>query len=186
MSGTMAKSTFPHSKSPRNDLRADYVQSILDYEPATGVFRWRWRADKPPNINARDAGKIAGATQGDGYRIIKIDDRSYRAHRLAWLISTGAWPSAQIDHISGDRLDNCLANLREATHGENMRNSRRCANNTSGFKGVSWDKRSGKWLAHIKIDRRSRHLGSFDTPEEAHAAYCEAANRLHGKFARLE
>jgi hypothetical protein len=89
-----------------------------------------------------------------------------------------------IDHINGDGLDNRWSNLRLATRAENIRNSRTKATNTSGFKGVSWHKRDRKWQAHIKINGRSKNLGLFEAPEDAHAAYVAAAQKYHGEFAR--
>ena len=88
------------------------------------------------------------------------------------------------DHVDGDGLNNRRSNLRLATKTENNRNARRSVRNTSGFKGVSWDKPRRKWRADIKVSGRSKHVGYFDTPKAAHAAYCEAATRLHGEFAR--
>lgn len=90
----------------------------------------------------------------------------------------------QVDHINGDRLDNRKANLRICTHAENGRNRGAPRNNTSGFKGVHFHKQCRKWQAQIKIDGQKKHLGLFDSAEEAHAAYCLAADLLHGTFAR--
>jgi hypothetical protein len=92
----------------------------------------------------------------------------------------------QVDHINGAGLDNRRGNLRLASHAENMRNRGAKRNNTSGYKGVSFHRQRQKWRAQIMIDGRETHLGYFLTPEEAHAAYCEAAERYHGKFARVE
>lgn len=91
-----------------------------------------------------------------------------------------------VDHIDGNPLNNHRSNLRLASIKENVRNSKKPKNNTSGFKGVSWHDRAQKWRARIFVDRRQIHLGYFDTPEEAHKAYMEAAKELHGEFARFE
>ncbi len=92
---------------------------------------------------------------------------------------------AKVDHEDGDGLNNRRSNLRRASHSENLRNQRRRADNTSGFKGVSPSRRtSRKWTARITIEGQRKRLGYFDTPEEAHAAYVEASRRLHGNFAR--
>lgn len=80
--------------------------------------------------------------------------------------------------------DNRFANLREATRSENARNMGLYSTNTSGFKGVTWDKSRGKWLAHIKIHGHTIHLGRHKTPKEAHDAYCKGAEKYHGEFAR--
>lgn len=91
-----------------------------------------------------------------------------------------------VDHISGDRLDNRRANLRFATNAQNKWNAVQHRDNTSGFKGVSWAKQAKKWRAKICRFEKQYHLGYFKTPAAAHAAYCAAAARLHGEFARVK
>lgn len=91
-----------------------------------------------------------------------------------------------VDHIDGDGLNNRRSNLREATGAQNSRNSRLRRNNVSGFKGVSWIKRPGKWSAQIMVDGKQSHLGFFSDPKEAHAAYVRASEALHGEFGRTE
>lgn len=86
------------------------------------------------------------------------------------------------DHINGDTLDNRRCNLRVATHKENLTNRGMQRNNTAGFKGVSVYKRTGKYTAQIHVDSIKHHLGYFDTPIQAHKAYCDAALILHGEF----
>lgn len=158
------------------DLTADYVRRLLDYDPTTGALTWKTNAD----CFARVAGKPAGRLRQGGYRAVKINGREYAAHRLAWVHATGAWPPAQIDHIDRDPSNNALSNLRPATQAENLANTPARANNTSGFKGVS--PRRGKWLAQIRRHGKIVYLGSFDTPQEAGAAYLRAAREMHGEF----
>lgn len=102
-------------------------------------------------------------------------------HREIMGLSIG--DQREVDHINGNRLDNRRCNLRLATHEQNMHNARRRKDNSSGFKGVSWKVRDRKWYAAIEISGKRIHLGVFDTAEEAHVAYCGAADRLHGEFA---
>ncbi len=90
----------------------------------------------------------------------------------------------EVDHISGDGLDCRRENLRLATRAQNARNARRSRANTSGFKGVSWHAGGQKWQAMIWAGGKNKHLGHFTTPESAHQAYVEAADRLFGEFAR--
>ena len=92
-------------------------------------------------------------------------------------------PGMDVDHINGNPLDNRRANLRVCTRSENNGNLRRPRHNTSGFKGVCWEKWSGKWKATIKVKGKSRSLGRFLTPEDAHGAYCAAARAVWGEFA---
>lgn len=163
----------------RQDLTAERLRQLLHYDPETGVFT------RPVRVSNCRIGKQAGCLRPDGYRYIGIDGDRYMAHRLAWLYATGQWPAVQIDHINGDRADNRFVNLREATNAENQRNSKRRSDNTSGFKGVHWRRHTGKWLAQIGHNGRLVYLGLFPTAKMAHAAYCEAARRLHGQFAKV-
>lgn len=102
-----------------------------------------------------------------------------RMHRLILEVPSGM----VIDHINGNGLDNRRSNLRIATVSQNLQNQRRNSANTSGFKGVAWCNRTGRWQSKIKLMQTQYHLGRYDTPEEAHAVYCEAARRLYGDFA---
>lgn len=159
-------------------LTADRLRELLNYDPGTGVFtRKVGRAG-----NAKE-GEVAGYRSRKGYRVIKIDCRPYKAHRLAWLYETGAWPADLIDHINGIKDDNRFVNLREATNAENIQNAKRFKSNSSGFKGVSFLR--GRWSSRIRIGGKSKWLGWFYTPEEAYAAYISAAEKYHGEFARL-
>jgi hypothetical protein len=91
----------------------------------------------------------------------------------------------KVDHKEPTKtLDNRRSNLRIATHAENMHNQKLSRVSTTGFKGVSFSK--GKWVARIRENKMKKHLGRFTTPQAAHAAYCEAAVRLYGEFARTK
>lgn len=155
-------------------LTASRVRDVLKYDPDTGRFAWR----ATRGGRSGDAGYI----NCWGYRVIMIDGRNYRGNRLAWLYTHGETPAGEIDHINMVRDDDRIANLRLATRTLNNANRRRYRNNASGFKGVV---QVGKrWRAEIRLNRQSKHLGYFDTAEEAHAAYVTAAHRTFGEFAR--
>ena len=111
-----------------------------------------------------------------------VDRIVYRAHRLIWLMYHGQWPPQEIDHINGDRADNRIVNLRLATASQNRANSKVYKTNRCGFKGVARTP-YGRWVARIHFEK-TKYLGTFDTPEEAHAAYVRAAQAAHGIFAR--
>jgi len=147
------------------------VNELLDYSPETGVFTWNVRRGR------QRAGCAAGTYRNNGYFQIGIDGRVYFSHRLAFLVINGYMPGF-IDHINGDPSDNRIENLREATKQENQRNTGKCKSNTTGFKGVTWNKQRQKWHARIKLSGKQIHLGYFATPESASAAY-EAAARHH-------
>jgi hypothetical protein len=167
------------------DLTQEYLKSALDYDRATGVFTWRKRSDMPRKWNTKHSGKLAGYVDDLGYIRISLRNKRYRGHRLAWLYIHGAWPKDLIDHINTDRSDNRIGNLREATKAENGFNRGKQSNNTSGFKGVTLHKPTGKWLAQTEINTRKINIGLFATPEEAHAAYVATVRDSHGEYMRI-
>lgn len=156
-------------------LSAEDVRDVLSYEPETGILRWKRTGAR------RQAGDVAG-TYSKGYVLVGIGYHLYKAHRLAWLIHYGRWPDGQVDHIDGNRSNNSIANLREASCRQNARNRPKQGNNSSGYKGVSLLK--GRWRAQITTADGHKHIGMFDTPELAYAAYLEEAARHFGEFAR--
>lgn len=158
-------------------LTTERLLVLLSYDAESGVFVWnstRGRSAK--------AGDVAGTAHPRGYVTIEIDGRAYLAHRLAWLFVHGCFPAEQIDHVNRDRADNRLCNLRPASHSQNMANRAHFKNNVSGFRGV-YRHSPNRWRAQIRKDGVLYRLGNFDTPEEAHAAYLKAADRIHGVFA---
>lgn len=154
------------------------LKSLLDYDPETGIFRWREKVARKVVV-----GGVAGARNRAGYVVIGIGGDLHYAHRLAFIYMTGNAPR-QVDHKDGDRGNNRWNNLRPATHQQNILNSKRAANNTSGFKGVSWHKGAAKWSAYIILDGRKRHLGLHATAADAHGAYLAAAKAAQPEFAR--
>jgi len=155
-----------------NELTAEYLRSILDYNPQTGVFTrkvGRRRAKK---------GDIAGTITSSGYRNIKVDGRCYRAHRLAWLYYYGEWPKGPLDHKDRDRANNAISNLREYVPGEIQQNSTRSLG-SSKYRGVYWNKRANKWQAQISVNKKIIYLGLFDDELTAANAYREAKAKYH-------
>jgi hypothetical protein len=154
-------------------LTQERLKELLHYHPALGIFTWLVRAGSRASV-----GKIAGSLDNKGYVRINLSGIRYRAHRLAWLYMTGEWPTDQIDHINGVRNDNYWDNLREATNSTNMQNQRRAMrHNKTGFLGVTPYRRHFK--AKIKLNGKTRVLGTFDRPELAYAAYLKAKRELH-------
>lgn len=162
---------------------AEYLRSRLDYDPDTGVFRWK-------NCSPRFDGRIAGTqhklrgTQG-GYVYTQLDNRLYRAHRLAWVYMTGEEPEDLVDHINGIRHDNRWSNLRRATPSQNLMNKIVQSNNTSGAKGVIFDKERGLWKAEAYIDGSKIHLGRYKAYEEAAKVATGTRKELHKEFFKL-
>lgn len=173
--------------SAKDDLTLEYVRECLTYDPDTGEFRWRQRplshfaTARGANVfNTQYAGTEAGCIQPrkrTAYRRIRIDGCGYKAHRLAWLLHHGEWPSDQIDHLDGDGLNNRIDNLRVVSNRVNNQNKRMQLNNTSGVTGVLWAEDKQKWRAVIWVDGRRKHLGYYDTFEEAVAARLEAEQK---------
>lgn len=143
------------------------LKKWLDYNPDTGVFTWKM--DK----GTARKGDIAGWVNKLGYIRMCLDNKFYYAHRLAWLYVYGYWPN-QIDHIDRNPTNNRLENLRDSNYSENGFNRGMWATNTSGHKGVYWHKTQKKWTAYVRIDKKSKHLGTFVTKEEAIAARQQA------------
>ena len=174
-------------QSTLSDLSAEYVRTLFDYCPETGVLRWRRRPDKSSLWNSKCAHKEAGAVYRPSptrtYRTVAVDYRKYLVHRIIWLHVHGQWPDGEIDHADGDGLNNRIANLRLATRTQQLANSHRGRRNRTGFKGVSWNTQRQRYQAKIQRERKVRHLGFFNDPAEAHAAYCRAARELFGEFA---
>jgi len=152
------------------------LKELFHYDPDTGIFTARTRRRGSKNR----IGDVVGSPEPNGYVRITIDNETHRQHRLAWLYMTGEWPKEEIDHENLDKSDNRWTNLREATHLQNRVNRPCRPDNKSGFKGVSAHTATGRWRATIN----HKHLGLFDSPAEAAAAYRAEAARLFGEFAR--
>jgi hypothetical protein len=140
-------------------------------------------------IDASDVPLVEGVnwyatiSRGTVYAVAKLP-RPQRGNKRMHRAIMNTPSKMETDHIDGDGLNNRRSNLRIATTSENQRNRGLSANNTSGFKGVTWDKSAAKWKAQIKLNYVQKSLGNFDTPEAAHAAYVAASEKMHGEFAR--
>jgi len=163
------------------------LHEVLNYDPETGVFTWRAKTCCKVVIGGV-AGYVDKRTykRGGGYRYIRIDGTLYVAAQLAVLWMTSKWAPRDVDHINGVRDDNRWTNLRLADRSQNCANSPARGGAYSKLKGVSFNWAAGKYQAQIKVDYRQRYLGLFDTAEAAHAAYCAAAKKYFGEFARNE
>lgn len=154
-------------------VTVERVKELLAYDPETGIFTWRVKRN-----NKTPAGMAAGTQSTFGHVQLRVDFKSLLAHRAAWAVTYGEWPTTDIDHINGDPADNRISNLRMVSRGHNLQNQRKGhSDGTSGYLGVSV--RKNKWQAKIMSGGVRYGLGNFDTPELASAAYLEAKRKLH-------
>ena len=159
-------------------VTADDVRERFIYDLDTGEFR-----RKAVRNNRHKIGEVAGhIKEADGYVRIIIDGKSYLAHRLAILYCTGDWPKHQVDHSNMNKADNRWVNLREATANQNGFNRPEYATNKSGHKGVSWYPKYGLWRVQAKVNGRVKHLGYFESVDEAADAYARFTTPIHKEF----
>lgn len=156
------------------------LREMLDYDPETGVFRFR----KKRGWEGKPAGCIKPG-RGGGYCLIRLAGESFRASRLAWLYMTGEWPDQDVDHIDLDRMNDRWANLRLATRSQNMANGSKRRDNTSGYRGVTWNEATQSWRAQVSVNGKNHYCGLYATREDAAAARDLKATILHGDFVRL-
>jgi len=138
-------------------------------------------------ITRKKDGKIIGHKNKKGYIEFGFNYARYQAHRviLTKYLGREIKQDFHCDHINHNPNDNRISNLRELNHQENNQHKQLSSKNTSGYKGVGWDKYSKKWKAQIKLNNKSMHLGNFDTPEEGYEAYKKKAlelNKLGHKY----
>ena len=129
------------------------LKEQLQYNPETGLFVWAITKSRITKI-----GSVAGRLKPTGYIHITIRDKTYLAHRLAFLYMEGYFPPKDVDHINHIRHDNRFINLRKVTKKENQRNQSKFANNKSGITGVCWHKRHKKWTAYIHTNNKNKYI----------------------------
>lgn len=166
---------------PTKDLPdPEYVRQRLRYEPETGEIFWKAHPDMPKQWNTRWSEKAAFTyVDNHGYATGRLCGRHQKAHRIAWAIYHGFWPSGELDHINQNKTDNRIENLRDVTHQENHKNTPLRKNNTSGVSGVSFDTKSEKWQAYIML-RGTKHSLGFYLDFEGAVAARKAAERRYG------
>ena len=157
--------------------KLNFIKEHLLYNKNTGIFYW--------NVNRQkiQKGSIAGGLSSEGYIQIRVLGKKMSAHRMAWLLHYGTLPN-NIDHINGIKTDNRIENLREATQSENMRNYAHNTKNTSDYKNVVWNKKAFKWQVGLRVEGKKKHIGLFNSINEAVEAAQSARQQFHGAFAK--
>lgn len=174
------------------------LHSIFSLDEKTGKLYWKTRDASmfstsgqrsaegcAANWNARYAGKECFTAVGNhGYKHGNVFGKGMLAHRVVFELENGFAPE-YVDHIDGNKLNNAPSNLREATNGQNIANSRSRYGSSSSYLGVCYHKQIGRWVAHITKDYKQVFLGSFRDEKDAAIAYNRAAKEIHGEFARI-
>jgi len=148
-----------------SELTQKYLKEILEYNPNTGIFRWK------VSRGGTKKGTVAG-NKTNGYIAIQINYIAYKAHRLAFLYMNGKFPIDEVDHKNRIRDDNTWDNIIDSTHWENQQN--KDTSSKSGIVGVTWEERSQRWISKITVSGKRIFLGQFKDLEDAHIARIEA------------
>lgn len=150
-------------------LSAEMLREALDYDPETGHFTWKKKICKRTVVGALAGGPCTH------YVEIGLYGQTYRGHRLAWLYMTGKWPNGEVDHKDQNKLNNRWENLRDVGRSENMINQDKPQKHkkSCGYRGV-FPSVGGRWFSRLKVNGVYRHLGTYDTQEEAYDKYVQA------------
>lgn len=158
-------------------ITQDRLKHLLTYNPETGEFT------RNIGVKGAAAGGVAGCVMRNGYIKITIDYKHYYAHRLSWFYVYGEFPESLIDHANGIKSDNRILNLRKASKSQNAFNSKTPVVNSSGVKGVTFNKGAGKWMVQIRTESGKYH-GLYETIEEAKAKADQVRTEMHREFLR--
>jgi len=160
------------------NISLELLRARLNYDPGSGAFTWACKS------GPKRKGDPAG-TPSKGYICIGLNGIVMKAHRIAFAMQNNRWPDGMIDHINGDKSDNRISNLREATPFQNQANCKTRVDNKSGVKGVHFHKRIGKWAVQIQKNKKRHCVGYFDNLEEARDARVNAAKSEYGEYANI-
>lgn len=167
------------ARAGNGPLSIERLHELFSLDSDAGLLRWRASHGK------NKVGDTVGWPKWKGYLGVQADGRQLLVHRVIFAMAYGFWPKT-VDHIDGDKANNCPRNLRAATIAENNRNVSTPSTNTSGVKGVCWEARRQQWKAQCRVNGRNRHVGNFNDLEAAAEAVRKYREQLHGEFARHE
>lgn len=159
-------------------IKIKELKDVLEYNEHTGIFSWKISPCKNVKI-----GSVAGTLhKKTGYIKITYKNNKISAHRLSWAFMLEEWPAFDVDHINGNRQDNRWVNLRQATRQQNSLNRLKSSRNTSGVKGVHFDRKRNKWGSTITFDKTRYWLGFHSSLKQAEDAVVTKRKELHGTF----
>ena len=158
------------------NLTKEILNFLFDYKDSELYWKFSLSCKSPK-------GNIAGSIKHDGYRRIGLDKKVYLAHRLIFMMHHGFLPEV-VDHIDGNKLNNRIENLREATKSQNCQNQKTPINNTSSYKNVRWSKSKAKWCVNLRVKTKDIHIGYYKDIELADLVAQEARDKYHKEFAR--
>jgi hypothetical protein len=156
------------------EITQEELNELFEYRD--GALYWKTTVSRRAKKGDR-----AGSIDPKGYRQVGINRKVYKEHRLIYLLLKGSLPE-QLDHIDRDRTNNSIENLRPCSNQENQYNT--ISHSSSGIKGVSWDKREGKWRAQMRLDGKMHSLGRFKNLIEAERILKLFRKLHHGEFIR--
>ncbi|EEO0547732.1 endonuclease [Salmonella enterica] len=152
------------------------IRDLIDYNPENGVLTAK------VNFSGSQAGSVIGSQTWQGYYAFSLFGKKCFAHRLAWLLHYGEWPSQPIDHINGIKTDNSIRNLRLCSLSQNQFNKPTQKNNTTGVKGVYWNKRDKRYVASVQFNGKKYSAGHHKDIDSAKEAVMKLREKLAGEF----
>lgn len=161
-----------------NNITKELLHEIFTYENGDLV----WKKPTGPRVKVGDV--VGGSLSSHGYKTVQLFGKARKAHQLIYMMFHGV-EASEVDHINGNRADNRIENLRAVNRAQNCANQRTQTRSASGFKGVTFMRKSSVWRARIKISQKEIHLGCFQSKDEAAIAYNKAAEKHFGNFAKL-
>lgn len=154
-----------------------YIQEALTYDPKSGELfwskdrpeaHWKQRGYYLRYLREQAGKKVTSTINANGYKTLWLNNTMQYEHRIAFVLMTGQLPIGDVDHRNQNKLDNSWDNLRDVPHAINGRNIKKLSSNTSGYTGVTFFSRTGKWRAYVTVNGKQQHLGYFDSPDQAY------------------